>query len=82
MYALSVERVNMWDMIKIPKTTNKRVGRFLFGAGVWDSWGFGFDYCHYSKALTIEFIHWYAYVEYWTKEETKNYKERQDSLNE
>jgi hypothetical protein len=56
---------------------NKGFGRFLVGAGVWDSWGFGLDYCHYSKALTIEFIHWYAYVEYWTKEETKDYKERQ-----
>ena len=57
---------------------NKRLGRFLVGAGVWDSWGFGLDYCNYSKALTIEFIHWYAYVEYWTKEETKDYKERQE----
>jgi hypothetical protein len=58
-------------------SVNKRFGRFLVGAGVWDSWGFGFDYCHYSRAITIEFINWYAYVEYWTKEETKDYKERQ-----
>jgi hypothetical protein len=28
---------------------NVRFGRFLFGAGIWDSWGFGLDYCHYSK---------------------------------
>ena len=57
------------------KTRNKRLGRFVVGAGVWDSWGFGLDYCHYSKAFTIEFIHWYAYVEYWTKQEMKRYKE-------
>lgn len=55
-------------------STNKRIGRFLFGVGVWDSWGFGLDYCHYSKAVTIEFIHFYAYIEYWTKEEVENYK--------
>ncbi len=61
------------------RSVNKRVGRFLFGAGVWDSWGFGLDYCHYSKAVTIEFIHWYVYAEYWTKQETKDYKERQDN---
>jgi hypothetical protein len=54
---------------------NKKIGRFLVGAGVWDSWGFGFSYCHYSKALSIELIHWYAYVEYWTKQEIKNLKE-------
>lgn len=34
-----------------------------FGVGTWDSWGFGLAYCHYSRAITIEFIHWYAYVE-------------------
>ena len=67
----------MWDTIKI-RSKNKRFGRFLVGAGVWDSWGFGFNYCHYSKAVTIELIHWYAYVEYWTKQETKDYKERQE----
>jgi hypothetical protein len=74
----------MWS--SIPWTnkgkTNKRFGRFVVGAGVWDSWGFGFDYCHYSKAITIEFIHWYVYAEYWTKQETKDYKERQDNLYE
>lgn len=70
---------SMWDSFKGPRSVNKRVGRFLFGAGVWDSWGFGVDYCHYSKAITIEFIHWYVYAEYWTKQETEDYKERQDN---
>ena len=45
---------------------------------MWDSWGFGFNYSHYSKAFTIEFIHWYVYVEYWTKQEAKDYKERME----
>jgi hypothetical protein len=57
---------------------NKKIGRFLVGAGVWDSWGFGLDYCHYSKAITINFIHWYAYAEYWTKQEVVDAKERQE----
>lgn len=70
---------SMWDSFKGSRSVNKRVGRFLFGAGVWDSWGFGLDYCHYSKAVTIEFIHWYVYAEYWTKQETKDYKERKDN---
>jgi hypothetical protein len=77
MYASNVGRRNMWDTIKM-RSKNVRFGRFLFGAGIWDSWGFGFNYCHYSKAVTIELIHWYAYVEYWTKQETKDYKERQE----
>ena len=55
---------------------NKKIGRFLVGAGVWDSWGFGLDYCHYSRAITINFIHWYAYAEYWTKQEIADAKER------
>ena len=69
----------MWSSIpwSNKRSRNKRFGRFLVGAGVWDSWGFGLDYCHYSKALTIEFIHWYAYVEYWTKQEVVDAKERE-----
>jgi hypothetical protein len=47
----------------------KKVWRLVFGAGVWDSWGFGLSYCQWSKALSFEFIHWYVFVEYWTKEE-------------
>lgn len=60
------------------KSRYKRVGQLFFGAGVWDSWGFGIDYCHYSRSLTIEFIHWYAFVEYWTKEEVKKNNEKSD----
>lgn len=41
------------------------IGNFHFGWGVWDSWGFGISYSHYSRAIAIEFIHWYWYVEYW-----------------
>lgn len=65
----------MWDMIKI-RSKNVNLGRFLFGAGIWDSWGFGLSYSHYSKAISIELIHFYAYVEYWTKQETLEAKER------
>lgn len=61
---------------------NKRIGRFLIGAGVWDSWGFGFNYCHYSRALSIELIHWYAYVEYWTKQEIAVSKAREEQSDE
>ena len=60
------------------RAINKKFGRCLIGAGIWDSWGFGLNYSHYSKAFTIEFIHWYAYVEYWTKQEAKDYKERME----
>jgi hypothetical protein len=60
------------------KRTNRQFGRFLVGAGVWDSWGFGFSYCHYSRALSIELIHWYAYVEYWTKQEILTAKARKE----
>ena len=38
-----------------------------FGWGKWDSWGFGISYCHYDNSLSINFIHWYVYVEVWTK---------------
>lgn len=38
-----------------------------FGYGKWDSWGFGISYCHYDRALSIEFIHWYAYIQVWKK---------------
>jgi hypothetical protein len=37
-----------------------------FGWGTWDSWGFGLNYCRYAKSVTIEFIHWYFYVEMWS----------------
>ena len=70
----------MWSSIPWTKIRSKNVrfGRFLFGAGIWDSWGFGFDYCHYSKAFTIELIHFYAYVEYWTKQEVVDVKAREE----
>jgi hypothetical protein len=42
-----------------------------FGVGTWDSWGFGLSYCRYSQAITVEFIHWYAYVEVYTPQEVK-----------
>jgi hypothetical protein len=60
------------------RSANKKFGRFLVGAGIWDSWGFGLNYSHYSKAITIEFIHWYAYVEYWTKQEVLDAKAREE----
>ena len=63
-------------------TRNKKIGRFLVGAGVWDSWGFGLDYCHYSRAITINFIHWYAYAEYWTKQEIVDAKAREEHPSE
>jgi hypothetical protein len=81
MYASNVGRRNMWDTIKM-RSKNVRFRRFLFGAGIWDSWGFGLDYCHYSKAITINFIHWYAYAEYWTKQEFVEAKERQERPSE
>jgi hypothetical protein len=55
---------------------NKPIGRLLFGSGVWDSWGLGFSYCHYSRSVSIEFLHWYVFIEYWNKEEVQQYKER------
>lgn len=49
--------------------------RIKFGAGKWDSWGFGLNFCPYTRGITIEFIHWYAYVEFWTTKETEQYRE-------
>ena len=40
-----------------------------FGAGKWDSWGLGINYCHYAKAITVEVVHWYAYVEIYKKKD-------------
>ena len=40
-----------------------------FGVGKWDSWGFGVNYCHYGKSVTIDFIHWYAYIEWFKKKD-------------
>lgn len=60
------------------KSANVKFGRFLFGIGIWDSWGLGLSYNHYSKAFTIEFVHWYAYVEYWTKQEVLDAKAREE----
>lgn len=37
------------------------------GWGTSDSWGFSIAYCHYAHSLSIEFIHWYAYIEVWKK---------------
>lgn len=45
--------------------------KLKFGWGKWDSWGFGVAYCHYDQAISVEFIHWYAYVEVWTKKDFK-----------
>lgn len=72
----------MWSSIPWANKVraHKRIGRFLFGAGVWDSWGFGLSYCHYSKAFTIDIIHFYIYLEYWTRQEYEDFKERQNSL--
>lgn len=39
------------------------------GWGVWDSWGFGLSFWPYTKSFNIEFIHWYAYVEFWKSNE-------------
>ena len=33
------------------------------GWGKWGSWGFGINYDHYCRALSIDFIHWYFYIE-------------------
>lgn len=63
-------------------SVSKRYGRFLLGAGIWDSWGFGLSYSHYSRALSVELIHFYVFVEYWTKQETKDYKKRLEDLDE
>jgi hypothetical protein len=60
------------------KSINKKVWRFLFGAGIWDSWGLGLSNNHYSKAITIEFIHFYFWIEYWTKQEALEAKEREE----
>jgi hypothetical protein len=38
-----------------------------FGAGKWDSWGFGVSYCHYDHTLSINFIRWFAFVEVYEK---------------
>ena len=40
-----------------------------FGVGKWDSWGFGVNYCHYGQSVTIDFIHWYAYIEWFKKKD-------------
>ena len=37
--------------------------KLRFGAGVWDSWGFGFSYCTYDHSIVINFIHWFVYSE-------------------
>jgi len=74
----------MWSSMPWTKIRSKNVklGRFLFGAGIWDSWGFGLSYSHYSRAISIELIHFYAYVEYWTKQETVEAKERKKKEND
>ena len=43
--------------------------------GKWDSWGFGINYCHYTRGLTVEFIHWYVCIEFWTNAEVEELKE-------
>lgn len=40
---------------------------FHFGYGKWDSWGLGISYLHYDRLLSIDFIHWYAYIQVWKK---------------
>jgi hypothetical protein len=44
-----------------------------FGAGKWDSWGFGISYCHYDRSISINLIHWFFYVEMWTAREDRLY---------
>jgi hypothetical protein len=51
------------NILKI--TNQRRAMKLKFGWGKWDSWGFGIAYCHYTRGISIEFIHWYAYVEVW-----------------
>jgi hypothetical protein len=41
--------------------------KVVLGSGTWDRWGFGVSYCHYSRAISIELIHWYFYIEVWPK---------------
>jgi hypothetical protein len=45
--------------------------KLKFGWGKWDSWGFGLFYCHYDKSICLELLHWYFYVEVWTKKDFK-----------
>ena len=45
--------------------------KLKFGCGKWDSWGFGIAYCHYGRSISIEFIHWYFFVEVWTTAEIR-----------
>ena len=49
--------------------------RLKFGACNWDSWGFSICYCPYDKSISINFIHWVAYVELWTAKEVKRHDE-------
>ena len=42
-----------------------------FGWGKWDSWGFSISYCNYDRAVCIDFIHWYFFVEFWTIKEVE-----------
>lgn len=44
------------------------IGRLHIGWGVWDSWGLGVSYCHYTRGVVIEFIRWYVYTEFWPKQ--------------
>ena len=45
--------------------------KLKFGWGKWDSWGFGLFYCNYDKSICLELVHWYFYVELWTKKDYK-----------
>lgn len=42
-----------------------KIGKLRLFAGTTDHWGIGFDYNHYDRAFTIDFIHWYIGVEKW-----------------
>ena len=62
-------KTNRQNILKI---TNQR-GKMImnFGWGKWDSWGFSISYCNYDRAVCIDFIHWYFFVEFWTIKEVE-----------
>ena len=39
-----------------------RLGKIEIQCGRTDHWGFGIDYCHYERAFTIDFIHWFIAI--------------------
>jgi hypothetical protein len=57
------------NILKI--TNQRRAMKLKFGWGKWDSWGIGLFYCNYDKSICLELVHWYFYVELWTKKDFK-----------